>query len=164
MGNENSSIVYFTVDTTPPTITIYSPKNITYASSNIDLNVSANEAINTWWYSLDGGANTTFVPNITLTGLAEGQHQVIVYANDSVGNVGTSSVYFTVDTTPPLVTIITPTPSYYNANFIVNASVYDTGAGATGVSTVYRWENVTANGTWILMTIRAAPSTTQPST
>jgi len=129
-GNVNSTeTVTFTVDTTPPTITIYSPQNLTYTSSSVDLNVSANEAINTWWYSLDGGANTTFVPNITLTGLTDGQRQVIVYANDSVGNVGTNSVYFTVDANPPAVNYIPPTQDDH-ANLsqdwaYVNVSVSD---------------------------------------
>jgi hypothetical protein len=46
-------------------------------------------------YSLDGQMNVTITGNITLSGLSEGSHSLIVYANDTAGNVGHSdSVYF----------------------------------------------------------------------
>ena len=48
-------------DSSPPVINIYSPENKTYYIQVIDLNVSANEPIDTWWYSLNGGSNVTFI-------------------------------------------------------------------------------------------------------
>jgi hypothetical protein len=76
-------------------ITIYSPQNITYSNvSQVDLQVSANETINTWWYSINGGSNTTFTPNTTIN-IANGSNILFVYANDTIGNVGQSSVSFT---------------------------------------------------------------------
>lgn len=82
-------------DITPPTIIIASPQNATYGSPRIDLNVSADEAVHTWWYSLNAGENITFIPNITITA-ALGVNHLVVYANDTTGNVGSSDVYFTV--------------------------------------------------------------------
>jgi hypothetical protein len=112
------------VDTTPPYITIHSPQNITYNYVNIQLNVSVSEPVNTWWYSLNNGVNTTFTPNTSITG-AEGQNNLIVYANDSVGNLNSSMVYFTVDT-PPTLIFIPPTlanNSYTSQNWIyINVS------------------------------------------
>jgi len=83
-------------DLVPPNITIVSPTAITYTTSDIALTVSANEAINTWWYSLNGGANASFTPNTTISGLASGVYTLNVYANDNYGNEGFSSATFTV--------------------------------------------------------------------
>ena len=41
-------------------------------------------------YSLDEKANVTFTGNATLNGLAYGSHVLVVYANDTVGNMGTT--------------------------------------------------------------------------
>lgn len=82
-------------DTTPPTITIASPQNATYGTTSIALEVDADEPIDTWWYSLNGGEDTVFEPNITITA-ALGVNHLVVYANDTTGNVGSKDVYFTV--------------------------------------------------------------------
>lgn len=83
------------VDSVAPTITIYSPQNITYNGvSQAYLNVSASEAISTWWYSINGGSNTTFTPNITIN-IANGSNILFIYANDTIGNIGQASVSFT---------------------------------------------------------------------
>ena len=87
----------FGLDDIAPTITITSPTSTTYSSSSVALDVSANEPVSSWWYSLDGGSNTTFTPNTILSDLSNGQHTLIVYAKDSVGNIGTASVSFSVN-------------------------------------------------------------------
>lgn len=52
-------------------------------------------------YSLDGESNATVSGNTTLSGLSNGEHNVIVYANDSFGNVVASQpVNFTVALPP----------------------------------------------------------------
>ena len=51
-------------------------------------------------YSLDRGENQTIDGNTTLNALTNGSHSLIVYANDTVGNMGTSgTVNFNVDVT-----------------------------------------------------------------
>jgi hypothetical protein len=48
-------------------------------------------------FSLDGEANVTVAGNTTLTGLADGVHNVTVYATDSAGNTGSSqTIQFTI--------------------------------------------------------------------
>jgi len=48
-------------------------------------------------YSLDNQANQTINGNCTLTGLTVGTHSIVVYANDTFGNMGKSeTVTFTV--------------------------------------------------------------------
>jgi len=99
-------------DTTAPGITISTPQEgKSYSTSTIALNVTADESIVTWQYSINGTANVTFTPNITLPGLPDGNHNVTVYANDSAGNIGSALVNFSIDTTAPKVTIDAPTPS-----------------------------------------------------
>jgi hypothetical protein len=90
---------YLSSDSTVPTVTIDSPQNQTYSTDTVDLNVSASESISTWEYSLDGGSNTSFTPNTTISGLSDGSYSLDVYATDSDGNTGSNSVSFTVDTT-----------------------------------------------------------------
>ena len=94
-----SSSVQFTIDTSPPTISGLSISNKTYNSQVIPLSFNVDE--NTSWvaYNLDNQGNETIQGNITLTGLSNGSHSIIVYANDTVGNMGKSdTVFFTVNT------------------------------------------------------------------
>ncbi|MDP2672828.1 MAG: hypothetical protein Q8O84_03385 [Nanoarchaeota archaeon] len=114
----NSIASASTLDTTPPTITINSPTNKTYATTSINLSVSANEVINTWKYTLNSGAtNTTFTPNTTIT-VSEGSNSLTVYANDSSNNVGSSNVNFSIDITSLGVTINSPTATIYTTSII----------------------------------------------
>jgi glycerol uptake facilitator-like aquaporin len=90
-------------------ITIDSPLNITYNSSSVELNVSSNSSGTVWTYSLDGGANVTFTPNTTLTGLSKGHHNLsvffsqggvsVAYGNGTYGNgtYGGASVSLTIE-------------------------------------------------------------------
>jgi len=138
-------------DTTAPTITVTSPENnANYATSSIPLNYTVSENVNWTGYSLDGQANDTIVGNITLVGLLDGSHSVVVYANDTVGNMGASSmVYFTVDTTHPNITDVSQTPPENNVlptdEVKVNATVTDDLSGVKQVILNY----TNGNGTWI---------------
>jgi hypothetical protein len=112
----------YTHDTTPPIITIHSPQNITYGTTNIALQVFANESISTWWYKLNGGTNTTFTPNTTITAI-QGSNSIIAYANDTAGNIGASSISFFVDMTAPIITIYSPLATAYGTQSIyINVS------------------------------------------
>jgi hypothetical protein len=43
----------------------------------------------------------TIVGNVTLAVLPEGSHSIVVYANDTAGNVGTSKIiYFSIESFP----------------------------------------------------------------
>ena len=114
-GNMGSSdTVYFTIDTVSPGIEILSPENKTYTTSSVPLSFTVDEPTSWIGYSLDGRANVTITGNTALTGLHDGSHYVVVYANDTFGNMGTSStVYFAVDTTPPAITIVSPENKTY---------------------------------------------------
>jgi Rieske Fe-S protein len=107
-GNVSSTTVSFYVDTTAPKVTITSPsEGVTYAATEIALDVAADEAISQWSYSLNGADPVSFTPNVTIAA-QEGSNTVVVSAGDLVGNVGSSTVSFYVDTTAPEVTITSP--------------------------------------------------------
>lgn len=75
------------------TITIDTPQNITYNSTNTDLNVSTTfVTIEEWFYNLDSNLtnNITFTPNTTIENLTQITHRLEVFVN---GSNTTGSLY-----------------------------------------------------------------------
>jgi len=91
---EGNTSIQFIVDTSPPAITELSVANKTYNSQNIALSFNLNENASWIAYNLDNQGNTTLQGNITLSGLSEGSHNIIVYAYDTSGNMGKSDIIF----------------------------------------------------------------------
>jgi len=86
-------------DTPLPTISILSPENKRYSVNDVPLTFTVSESTSWIGYSLDGQANVTITGNTTLSELPDGSHSLIVYANDTAGNIGYSdSVYFSIET------------------------------------------------------------------
>jgi hypothetical protein len=139
-GNSSQSIEYsFTtviLDMTTPIITISSPINSTYATSSVNLNYTVNEQTVWEGYSLDGAANITLYGNTTLTVLIDGLHTLTVYANDTSGNMNSSTVWFTIDTTPPSVTNPTATPPSIVADGVKISQLNVTVSDPNGIDTV----------------------------
>lgn len=110
-GNSNETSVFFTVDSVAPALTIAEPQNITY-TADPELNFSYVENNpDTCWYSLNGAANVTLAScstNGTTMTSSEGGNNVILYMNDTFENLGTSQVFWTLDTTPPAIFINEP--------------------------------------------------------
>lgn len=99
------------VDRSAPTLNIISPTNNTeFGVENIALNFTYKDCAVNWsfdfycWYSVNGGENISlncpsgssdgnvtmsFLDNVTLV---EGTNNLVLYANDSVGNVGSYSI------------------------------------------------------------------------
>ncbi|MEM1577431.1 MAG: hypothetical protein QXM27_00190 [Candidatus Pacearchaeota archaeon] len=135
-GNVNSTeqrFIYINVtyDNEPPTINILSPENITYYTNIIDLNYTVydNIAIDSCWYNLDYSQNIS-LPNCQNTTISvnEGNHYLIVYANDTSGNIGYDDVYFSVtsDNEPPNLTIHSPLNITYTTNeILINITAND---------------------------------------
>ena len=97
-GNIGSSdIIHFTVDTSPPSISLLSPQNQTYNPADLLLNFTLNETATWIGYSLDGQETVTITGNTILTDLSYGSHAITVYATDPAGNTGTSeTIHFSV--------------------------------------------------------------------
>ena len=92
------STVSFIKDLVPPMITVRSPPNSTYATSDVELDFTVSEATSEILYCLDGKENQTITGSLTLTGLENGAHNVTLYAADLAGNNATpKTLFFTVD-------------------------------------------------------------------
>jgi hypothetical protein len=89
------------VATPPPSISIASPENRVYNATSISLNFSINKPISNISYSLDGQENVAIAGNTTLSELANGSHNVKIYATDDSGNTGVSDIDFTVAVPEP---------------------------------------------------------------
>ena len=127
------------IDTTPPTVVIYSPEDTTYNSATQTLNISASDniAVDTIWYNWNG-INVTYTSPQSII-FDEGLNTIHAWANDSLGNIGTTSVTFTVDP-PPIVQIINPmNTTYHSATQLLNISASDNIA----VDTIwYNWNGI----------------------
>jgi hypothetical protein len=91
--------------TEPPEIQILSPESIEFEASQIPLTFTVDKQASWMGYSLDGQNNVTVTGNSTLTNLALGFHSLIIYANDTEGNMGksneTSTMVLLIEPTPP---------------------------------------------------------------
>ncbi len=148
VGNYNrTALVQFTVDRTPPTVTVIGPlssRNFSLNAGNKTFNLTITDAIltvDTALFSFDNASGTSFnvttenqsgnwVAKYNVSSLAEGAHTATAYANDTVGNTNmTSIISFTVDFTPPSVTILSPTPqqnyTYLSGNQTFSIRVRD---------------------------------------
>jgi len=114
-GNYGSDTVWFQVteDATPPSVTIIAPlENALLNTSEVQVvwTGSDNFAIDHYEVRIDGGGwisaggSTTY----TFSGLSDGSHTVVVRAYDTAGYVAEASATFTVDTTPPVITVQSP--------------------------------------------------------
>lgn len=88
--------VYFSVyNVPPPKISILSPQTQSYEFANvtlgsIPLNFTVDKTTSWIGYCLDNHNNATIVGNTTLIGLSEGNHNLVIFANDTIGNMGAS--------------------------------------------------------------------------
>jgi parallel beta-helix repeat protein len=81
----------------PLGISIVSPQNKTYTTTDVALDFAVSKTTSWIRYSLDGQANVTITDSITLSNLAEGAHSVTVYAQGTDGQTVTSgTIYFTI--------------------------------------------------------------------
>jgi hypothetical protein len=105
---QTKSTTYFTIDSTPPDVTVLTIQNETYTQPSLPLDFSIDESTSWIGYCLDDEANMTLTDNVTLT--AEGgPHSLLLYANDTAGNMGKSDmINFTIQTnqsTPQLMIV-----------------------------------------------------------
>ncbi len=126
-GNTSSSGMNFTVDTTKPVVTVQSPLNITYNTTNITLNFTLTDSnTQACWY-VNATANVSLANCTNITFVApEGANNITVYANDSAGNTNATQTNFTVDVSGPALSINNPQNRTYNTtNITLNFTASD---------------------------------------
>lgn len=80
-----------------PNLTILTPQNTTYSTSNVPLTFNLDKPVSQISYSLDNQANVTIQGNTTLDNLPSGLHNVTIYAVDNAGHTGASqTITFTI--------------------------------------------------------------------
>jgi hypothetical protein len=102
IGLDNRT-VYFTVnDGSPPSISILSPANTSYAAIydpyiTVPLSFETNASLSWVGYSLDGSSNITVSQNGTLIEIPHESRSLTLYANDTAGNWATpQTVYYSI--------------------------------------------------------------------
>ena len=100
-GNINASNVSFTIDTTNPDLNITFPINNTnWTNINLDVNFTRSDTtLHNCWYSNDTYKVNITLPdcgNITNVVWSYAQHNVTVWANDSIGNMNRSKISFLI--------------------------------------------------------------------
>lgn len=152
-GNTSSDTltVTYTPDTTAPVVTITAPTSnatTTVQTSSINLGGSSSDAVGvtqvTWVNDRGGSGTASGTTSWSVAGVAlqTGQNVLTVTARDAAGNTGTDTltVTYNPDTTPPAVTITSPTS---NTTITVQAtpmSIGGTASDAVGVTQV-TWAN-----------------------
>jgi N-acetylneuraminic acid mutarotase len=115
----NEQYTPFGYGTVPPVVTVVSPKNGNYTSSNVLLTFTVNKPVVWMGISLDGQETAAVAGNTTLSALSIGFHNVTVYAKDEFGNTGTSeTVNFTIAKPEPFPTALVATVSGVSAAII----------------------------------------------
>ncbi|MBI2629504.1 hypothetical protein HYW76_00215 [Candidatus Pacearchaeota archaeon] len=99
--------VTYTVDNVAPVISIVYPANITYTSLPLTLNTSISDTNlqACWWSNNSGTTNRTFTCNTNVSlgnNISSGSNTLKVWANDSYGNLNSSSVTFNVNFPPAI--------------------------------------------------------------
>ncbi len=109
---DSSSLVNFTIDVSSPSVSVLSPVNKTYDISDVPLNFTVKEPTSQIAYSLDGKETIAIFGNTTLTGLANGDHNLTIYSKDDYGNIGVSeTIFFSVKVPEPFQTVPVATAS-----------------------------------------------------
>ena len=78
------------LDTKVPIISVFSPANMSYNATQIQLEFAVNELVSWTAYCLGGRENVTITGNTTIPLFTDGVYSLEIFANDTVGNVGKS--------------------------------------------------------------------------
>jgi len=126
LNNKNTTETRtITLDKIAPTLTLVNPANTTYNNKTLLINITTNGE-NVWFYN--GTANESYIVAVYRT-FQEGSTIVIAYANDSVGNINSSSTTFFIDSISPSLSITAPQEGATygtNQSLELNFSVSDT--------------------------------------
>jgi len=95
-GHVGATSVTFTIDSAAPTVEILRPINTIYnnATQLLELTATDNNGIDKIWYNWEG-TNVTYTSALDIT-FNEGLNTIYAWSNDSVGNMGATSITFVI--------------------------------------------------------------------
>ncbi len=108
-----------------------------------DLSFSQGDTVELWGRTSIGGSaryrflrvlgiNNPSCVNTTFTALNNQQSTLILYANDSAGNMNSTNISFSIDSLPPAITVLSPinNSNYSSASIWFNLTLSETGSWA----------------------------------
>ncbi|MEN6573583.1 Ig-like domain-containing protein [Methanobacterium aggregans] len=108
LGNTGNNYLNFTVDNTPPALVGDLNQTTARTGDNLTLNVSADNDTNTLTatilgevYNLTKDSDGLWTLQYTIPQVADGLYTILLTGTDTLGNMGNTSLNFTVDNTPP---------------------------------------------------------------
>ncbi len=154
--NMDPYLLTFQFETQLSSNIILSPQNKTYTANNtIPLTFIIDGSASWIGYSLNGQTNATITGNTTLPTLPDGRHNLVVYTNDTYGNIVSSpTTLFAVDTTAPTgaITVNGGATSTIDASVILTLSAQDATSGVAQMRffdfTWGNWEDYSTSKLW----------------
>jgi hypothetical protein len=109
-GNENSSMYFFTIDSTPPQINMVSHANNSYILPDVIVFLINDTNLVSVTNSTNGGAfSPASTPlSINTFGWDDGTYNFRIVAADALGSVSDNFFVITIDTTKPIISLISP--------------------------------------------------------
>jgi outer membrane protein assembly factor BamB len=165
VGNLATTTWSFTIDTTPPTIILIAPGNNSVIPDGTTLNFTVFDLtsfqVN---YSINGGADIPFSDpfDISTTGWVDGDYVVQINALDFLGHSNSSWYFFTIDSSPPVITNLQPpNSSTTNDNTSTISADYSDPSGINVSSVVLKVDgiDVTSSVTVIASNVTYIPGT-----
>ncbi|UCG69448.1 MAG: right-handed parallel beta-helix repeat-containing protein [Thermoplasmata archaeon] len=104
VGNYNSSLFFFSIDSTKPEIILQKPENNTLIPGGTPLDFSILDSnLAQVTYSINGKSSITLIPPfiISTSGWPEDDYTILINATDEAGNSNSSWFFFTIDSTLP---------------------------------------------------------------
>jgi parallel beta-helix repeat protein len=123
-GNVTTSWFVITIDITKPEIHLISPINNSLLTGGTPLDFLVSDLyLNQVLYSINGGPQNILSDpfDISTTGWSDGDYTIEITAQDMAGNINTTWYFFSLDSTPPQITLVTP----LNNSVIKNGVVLD---------------------------------------
>lgn len=144
-GNQTTKTVHFTIDKTPPTITVASVSSGGFYNTDVAPVVTVTDA------NLKG-SSLTLNSQPYASGapvVAEGTYMLTVNAEDLAGNTSTLTISFIIDKTPPISTADVGLPKYASGGVLyitgqtpLTVSAQDSGIAPSGVAGIdYRLDS-----------------------
>ncbi|MBW2984952.1 PKD domain-containing protein, partial [Candidatus Woesearchaeota archaeon] len=102
-------------DIIPPIVVINSPQPIVYTVTNLTIDITASDAsgISHIWYTINNGAPIDYYAPINQIFGDNAAYTLTAYASDMIGNVGSASVSFIVNSTYGIISLVEePKPRY----------------------------------------------------
>lgn len=124
-GKIGHAEVLFSLDKYIPIVEITSPLAGYYNNTSVTLTYTVSFATSLQIF-INGDVNSSLLPSGSILSPNEGENNVTLVARDYNGNVVRETVLFTVDTTKPVVTILSITNATYNHTLELSYEISET--------------------------------------